>query len=612
MIANVEGENMQRYSRFSLFMFGLACMLVALQPARAAKSFDLAGAFIEARLNSDGSLEIKESRTYDFDGSFSYAYRTLPLHEDVQYSRLSLREGDVVYQQNDSKQPGTFSLERDSDELTIRWNYKARNEKRTFEFSFLVHGAVKRYRDAAVFYYQFVGPAWEKPHKEVNILLRPPEGLTAQDVRQWLHGPLWAQSSTEPDGTVLAMCEGLPRHTYLELRALYPSHAFPGLPVIDRSVRETVMQEEAAWAEAANQERQRQIEKAERREARFRLGLPIAIILSIIGSIIWIRIYRNHRISRPDLPSVHLNSDIPEEMPPAWVGYVLHGRNISGNDMVATLLDLARRNILSIKEQKVQKKGWFGSTSEKTVYTLILDRQEWHEKSGDLRGFESDLLEFIFDELAKGSDQIDLDQLEKESSKMSKFFTKWHKTVSESAKEQDFYVDKSLKGSTRGILFSFLMMVVCGGLAVLFGFWLLLPAALGFIFLFASLAIPQRSLKGERLWRQWKGLEKYLKKYHFRSQTRQHLLQNMDRYLVYGVVLGLSKKLTEELASFIPQDQVAHIIPWYVVHGSGFSPASFAPAFSSMVSTMSSSSGTGGGASVGGGGGAGGGGGGAG
>jgi uncharacterized membrane protein len=88
-------------------------------------------------------------------------------------------------------------------------------------------------------------------------------------------------------------------------------------------------------------------------------------------------------------------------------------------------------------------------------------------------------------------------------------------------------------------------------------------------------------------------------------------LSNIEKYLVYGLALGVGQKAIKKMMESIPEQQQAHFFPWYVYpHGTYASPADFATAISSVVqiasSTMSSSSGAGGGASGGGGGGGGG------
>ena len=52
-------------------------MLPAL-PALA-KSYHIAGADVEIVVEDDGSLLVTEYLTYDFDGSFTGAYRDIPL-----------------------------------------------------------------------------------------------------------------------------------------------------------------------------------------------------------------------------------------------------------------------------------------------------------------------------------------------------------------------------------------------------------------------------------------------------------------------------------------------------------------------------------------------------
>ncbi|MEX2132542.1 MAG: DUF2207 domain-containing protein, partial [Acidimicrobiia bacterium] len=44
-----------------------------------AKSFWLSNGDVEITVNDDGSLDVVESLTFDFDGSFSGAYRDIPL-----------------------------------------------------------------------------------------------------------------------------------------------------------------------------------------------------------------------------------------------------------------------------------------------------------------------------------------------------------------------------------------------------------------------------------------------------------------------------------------------------------------------------------------------------
>ncbi|MEE9503203.1 MAG: hypothetical protein V3V48_14105, partial [Candidatus Aminicenantaceae bacterium] len=150
-----------------------------------------------------------------------------------------------------------------------------------------------------------------------------------------------------------------------------------------------------------------------------------------------------------------------------------------------------------------------------------------------------------------------------------------------------------------------------GVAAYFIGIWaIVLGAASVAVFVLCFLT-PHRTKEGEMLARHWKALKRYLLKYHYRSMDKSALLNRIDDYLVYGIVLGLGQKIFKELAAYIPAEEYQRYVPWYVYHGIGtgaFTPDAFASAFSSMVATttssMSTASGVGGGASAGGGGGA--------
>ncbi len=133
-----------------------------------------------------------------------------------------------------------------------------------------------------------------------------------------------------------------------------------------------------------------------------------------------------------------------------------------------------------------------------------------------------------------------------------------------------------------------------------------------------SNGIVHHTREGLILEKKWKSLKKYLKKQGFKSAEPASVLEFIEPYFVYGVVLGMDKGQLEGLGSMIPAGRGGYYMPWYHGHNSegGMVGDSFGSSFSTAVasvnSAMSSSTGAGGGASGGGGGGSGGGGGGAG
>ena len=599
-------------------VIGMALLLLAigffsglLSSSAAAKSLTIPQVEINARLRPDGSMDVSEARTYRFRGSFSYAFRDMPRDGPVAFEGFEVSENGRPYRLSNTEEPGTYSISSTSRGTRITWHYRANNESRTFEFRYRAREAVVRHDDAAVLYYQFLSEDWDMPQYNISLRVVPPAALSRDEVRVWLHGPLWAESRLTDAGEILAHCSQLPARRYLEVRALYPPELFPGAPGRPGEVRSGIMAEEAAWAEESNRIREAARERAVTREKRLRMGRWLMAAIGLAGLFGWWRLYKEYGM-RPALPQfLDISSDIPAKTPPALVGYLIRNRQVAGQDLVGTMLDLARRGFVELREERVEKRSFWGGVGEKSEYYWDLKRTHYGQHASKLAEYERSLIEFIFGELAEGGDSISLDTVKKKRGEFIKFFRKWRKTVSGLGEEKNWFDKASIRGTYYSLALGGVMLALAAGGAFLFHLWAIVLGVAGMTVIVLSFLIYHRTAEGETEARHWQALRKYLKSYEFRSADRRDLLPRVSDYLVYGVVLGLSTRFYRELAAVIPEREYSAYVPWYIYHGAGtrgFSPAAFGEAFSSMVtsttSTMSSASGAGGGASVGGGGGA--------
>jgi uncharacterized membrane protein len=602
-------------------IFVCSCVFLAfvsLPDVYAAKSYRITNVSIDAQLQTNGSMDVVESRTFEFSGSFSFVFRTLGPQGSITFQDFKVSENGKFYELSDSGRPGTYRVTRPSGQIEVRWFFDAKNESRTFDFHYRVLNAVARYEDVAVLYYQFISGDWDRVSQTVRLHVKPPGKILQSQLSEWLHGPLWAESRIETDGSILAWCEHLPGHTYLEIRALYPPEKFPGAERNSGIVRSRILEEEARWVEESNRmreeairERDKAIQKTEAREKRQEQGKWVVIALSVLGLGFAWRNYRKYG-QRPSLPpSVKVASDIPENIPPALVGYLLSSREIYGGAIVSTMMDLARRGFINLREEQTEKRKLFGGTRTVTDYTWDLNREYWLEHNSNLKVYEDDLLKFIFDDLAEGRDSIDLKEIKKQQTKFTKFFREWKKKVKKLGDEKGWFDRESNRGMYYSLGIGIAMIILTGVAAYFVGIWAIGLGVASIVVFILSFLTPHRTKEGEMLARHWKALKRYLLKYHYRSMDKSALLAKIDDYLVYGIVLGLGQKVFKEIAAYIPAEDYQRYVPWYAYHGTGtgaFTPEAFASAFSTMVaattSSMSTASGTGGGASAGGGGGA--------
>ena len=572
------------------------------------KSFDIERVDITASLAADGSMDVTEAWTYDFHGTFRYGYRTIPKGSPEDFTHFSVTENGFSFQLEDSEAPGTFLIRETENSYEVRWFFSARNESRTFLLHYVVTDLVRRYEDAAVLYYQFIGDDFSQPSRQVRIQITPPTALTQAQINGWLHGPLWAEYSVGDNGTIEAWCEQLPRRTFLEINALYPPASFPEVRSRKGRVRETIMAEEAMWVAEANRAREKALEKQwspERQQSLARWLMPALGLLGIAG---WFFLYRTfgHRHSIP--PGPEQTVTMPDETPPALVEYLLNSRQVSPQAIVATLMDLARRRYLLLEEDKHEAKDWMGRARTETNHTWRLQRDRYEIFSDGLLPFEDALIRFLFEDLAAGEDTIDLKSIEDHRHQFMNFFRQWREDVQVEGKKREYYDSRSIRGMKYSLVLGGILCAAAFPLVLVFGLWSLYLMAAGFVVLMLSLTIVRRTRKGEFKAMRWQAFKTYLKKHRHRHEEQSSLQENLDGAFVYGVIFRLSEKRFRDLASLLPKDSGQSPLAWYICHGNGsgrFNPAVFFDSFTSMVtvasSSVSSAAGSGGGATGGGG-----------
>lgn len=603
-----------RMARVPALGWPLAALMLFALPA-AGKDYSIRQVDIEAQLDASGGLAVSEARTYDFEDNFRYAYRTLPLREGVEYAEIGVFDGEQPYVEGGEERPGTYRITRREDEIEVRWFFRARDESRTFTLRYRLTGGLRVHEDAAVLYCQFIGPDWSVSNRHIEIRVHPPEPIAATDVQHWWHGPLWAEATSAPDGTITLGCERLPPRQFLEVRALYPPRLFPGAPAQPGTVRAQIQEEEARWAEQANERRAAARAAQERRARLGWIGLRASVLLSGLGLFGWWLLFQRYgrrgEASGWAPPPRRGEGDLA----PAFVDHLMHDRQVSALGLVATLMDLARRGYLTLREERVEKRGLFGGERQASEYRLDLRRADYLARAGDLLPHEASLMRFLFEECFPGAEGFRLSDLRKRRREVTAFFGRWTKEVKAQARELRHYDPESLRGMRRSLVLGAAMIVLGAGAALLCGPWALILIGSGVLVLLLSLVIVRRTPGGEEEHRRFRELRRTLQGFAARGGLGGEALERIDLYLIYGLVLGLGAKRLQALAASLPAEALGSHFPWYAAHA-GSSPASFASSFSAMVatagSTFSSVSGAGGGASGGGGGGAGGGGGGAG
>ena len=597
-------KKMIPYLLVSLFFLLISARLYA-------DDYSISGVDITIKLHDDGIMEVQEDRTYSFDGAFSFVYRTFPKDGQARFFDISVEENDVMYEESSREEPNTYKSEESEGQKKVTAHFDARDTSRTFTFRFKAEGAVERYEDAVLLYYQMISDEWDKPVENFTATIIPPDTLPEGEPPHWIHGSLEAFSEIKEGGKIEVELDRLPANQFLEIRALYPVSFFENMEEKEGYILEEVKEEAAALVEEANRLRKEAEKEEALQEERDQTALGVIIPAILIMLAISFYLYKKYWKSPPLEQQPVATSKPPTDHKPAEINYLMYSGQEGVGDFLSTLLDLAKRGF--IKVEMNEKKKWYGGTSLYT--TFHLKREKFNEHTNELDEYEHSLLQFLFEKMADENDQVEQKRFKKKSKAMQKFMKRWKKEVKKHAETYNWF-DSSYKiGNFIGGVLYALLLVLFFVLTVSYSGWMAIPMVLAFILMLISVSMIKRTHEGERVYQSWNAFRNYLKNRNYRNEDATIDKEELNKYLIFGVALGLSqsqyKKLTNDLEGISKKDDFPWIIGFMHIsqHGLG---SGISGIVTNAGNTIGSASGAGGGGTAGGGGGAGSGGGGAG
>jgi uncharacterized membrane protein len=570
------------------------CLIISWQICQA-KEYRIINTDIRIMLNEDGSLDVDETRTYSFRGSFREAFRIFPHAEGVSFSHFRVYENGQALQQGNPREPGNFRVVERRDETRVEWFYRARNIERNFTISFRLHGAVERYEDAAVLYFQAIAGDWDVAHENVRVRIFPPYQDEPLALLQWWHGSYDINSEIDSSGIIYAQAPEIEPGRIMEVRVLYPPELFPDLRQQQGKVSPGIIREEEQWAEEANRQRLLEMEQEVLRQQRYALGRQLIIPLALLYIILWLWLYNRYgKRTGPDFYP-EFSRSLPSRHRPAYVNYLMNNTMLGNNALVATIFELGSRRFLKIKELQDDK--------GKTKLVFELDREHFQNNKLKLEPWEVSLLEFMFDDLANGADVLEQAVMKKNASKLNKFFLKWSKQVKKEAEKLEWFDKQSARNRNLGMIISLLSLILAVPLIILYGPIMIIMFILVVGSFIVSLTFFKRSEEGEVEYRKWENIKDYLKKYEPKNDPVEKLPDSISDYLIYGVALNLGNKFTEKLTYDLQASTYNAWLFWIIIHQSRMHALS--KTVNDVVTTTGSAftTSTGGGGTMGGGGG---------
>jgi len=243
--------------------------------------------------------------------------------------------------------------------------------------------------------------------------------------------------------------------------------------------------------------------------------------------------------------------ELPAMYGPAIMGYLYRFKEITKDDVSATLMDLIRRGYIAIDSDGQPL------TSSKANYTLIYKRDK---DQSELATHEKQLLKWFFDIVAEG-DTLTLKQLEdynKTEGRALKYMAanrEFNYLAESSAKSEKFF-DDVREANTKAQPISALLFALGIGLAmarIMFSqgtFTIIIGGAmfaLSFMLTAYADSIERRSQKGHEDFVRWQAFEKFLKEF---SNIKDYPMPGIivwEHYMVYAVSFGIADQVEKQL-----------------------------------------------------------------
>jgi hypothetical protein len=343
--------------------------LLLLSGFSSAKEFVWRSVDTSVAARADGSLGVTETLTLGYTGGpFTFAFRDLPDRRLDGIANIAVSDGDRAYRQVDdeeSAEPYTFSVFEHDGAQRVRWVYPATSDaERTFVLRYDVLGAVRRYDQFDEIWWSFVFPGREEVVEQATGHLALPAAVPVAQIEA--SAPDWPATIERAAGEVTVRGTDVPPSRELTLRVQFPKGVVGGAA--------------PAWQAAADA--QDAYDATTRPAVNVALSALAAGLLAVFGALVWGWRRRN----RDPQPAGFAGAELPQapdDLPPAVAAHLLG--QAQGEALLGTLLDLANRGYLTLREERA---GWSGKKTR-----VLAARTD--APFGDLAPFEQTTLEAL-------------------------------------------------------------------------------------------------------------------------------------------------------------------------------------------------------------------------
>jgi uncharacterized membrane protein YgcG len=478
--------------------------------------------------NSD--IEIEEVQEITFtSGSFTFGYRAIPLNrvEDIGSIRVFERQGDrlLEYTYSSSEANYTFTTYQEDNNQVIYWYFpETKYSSHTYIIRYLVKGGLRIYEGGDQVWWKAIGGDHNFPIRSSRVTVQTPATFSPGQFVIQSYGAA-ADNYIADGSTVIFEANDIDQGDELEVRVQFPHGVVQGEP--------------PAWQ--AEDDRRRELQ--ERYGPILSVGFLFLGLLVIFGGPLGIYVlwYMRGKDEPAGLVTDYI-SEPPGDLSPGAVG-TLVDEQADMQDILATLVDLARRGALHIEEEN--KTGFLGIGSGRD---FIFHLKDEHIAT---KPYEKRLIKKIF----KSRETRRLSDLREE------FYTvlpELRRLLYTDVLQVGFFPASPEK--TRqlymglGVVGLFLSIMVGVGLLVFTaeytGLAICLPVAMiitAVIFIVVGRHMPKKTPQGAEEAAKWLAFKRYLENIE-KYGNLEEAKEQFDKYLPYAIAFGIERGLIRQFS----------------------------------------------------------------
>ena len=498
-----------------------------------AASFRIEKLDIEANLQKDGSMVVSEAVTYDID-EINGVYFDIDAKGfgELQYIQVFEDDSTGGFKEVDSS---NYEVSVSDELYRIKLYSKNHNNRRTFKFVYKLPEAITVYDDVAQFNRKMVGQEWQQGINYITakVIIPVSASYDNSNILVFGHGPLTGEVDKEGNTVIYKLNNYYPGD-FLEAHILMEPEIFSEYnksKIVHKDMKQKLLDIEAKLADEANAER----DKASSQQKIFKKQGVILGVLGSIWGVLMFYIYGIYRRRNRVKNSVgKYLRELPDDSSPALVGSFMTD-SISGNEILATIVDLIRRKILRLE-----------TSEEKSIITLVGNTEK-------LSAQERVIVDIYINDFGDGK-SLDLKSFgffQKVPMSTARKFEKW-KTIIQSEMDRKDLVFEGFKGMGENLFYTSL-----GGIILGIKFFknilekameskmFLIIIIMGFILLISltKARYPRKELAEAQ--DKWQAFKNFLSDYSQLEEAKISSVHLWEQYFVYAIALEVSEKVVE-------------------------------------------------------------------